>query len=77
MVARLSGIEAGAEDIDPDGQWTPEAYAPAQNDVTSTATLAPETQREGRLLAKEEGVVAGLPLAVPREREAVVLVLPT
>ena len=52
-----------AEDVDPDGQWTPEAYAPAQNDVTSTATLAPETQLEGRLLAKEEGVVAGLPLA--------------
>jgi nicotinate-nucleotide pyrophosphorylase (carboxylating) len=51
-----------AEDVDPEGAWSPEAYAPAQNDVTSVATLSPEASLEGRLLAKEAGVVAGLPL---------------
>jgi nicotinate-nucleotide pyrophosphorylase (carboxylating) len=51
-----------AEDVDPEGTWTPGAYDPAQNDVTSTATLD-GGQLEGRLLAKEAGVVAGLPLA--------------
>lgn len=52
-----------AEDLDPEGTWTPGAYPPAQNDVTSWATLSSETRLTGRLLAKEEGVVAGLPLA--------------
>ena len=52
-----------AEDVDPEGAWTPDAYPPAANDVTSTATLDADTHLEGRLLAKEDGVVAGLPLA--------------
>ena len=52
-----------AEDVAPDGDWTPGASPPARNDVTSTATLDPETHLKGRLLAKEDGVVAGLPLA--------------
>ena len=51
-----------AEDVDPTGEWTPEAFAPARNDVTSVATLDEDAQLDGRLVAKEEGVVAGLPL---------------
>jgi len=52
-----------AEDVDPEGDWTPGTYAPADNDVTSRATLPADSHLEGRLLAKESGVVAGLPLA--------------
>ncbi|MFB6247457.1 MAG: carboxylating nicotinate-nucleotide diphosphorylase [Salinibacter sp.] len=52
-----------AEDVDPDGTWAPGGFPPAKGDVTSRATLPPETELEGRLVAKEEGVVAGLPLA--------------
>ena len=51
------------EDVDPDGAWTPDAYPPATNDVTSAATLDASDRLEGRILAKEDGVVAGLPLA--------------
>lgn len=51
-----------AEDVDPNGAWTPDAYNPAANDVTSMATLDAGVHLEGRLLAKETGVVAGLPL---------------
>lgn len=52
-----------AEDVDPDGTWTPGEYPPAQNDVTSTATIEEGAQLEGRLVAKEDGVIAGFPLA--------------
>jgi len=52
-----------AEDVDPAGEWTPGAYDPSKKDVTSAATLAENAQLEGRLVAKEEGVMAGLPLA--------------
>lgn len=52
-----------AEDVDPDAAWTPGAYDPVQNDVTSASILDPDVRMEGRLLAKEEGVIAGLPLA--------------
>jgi nicotinate-nucleotide pyrophosphorylase (carboxylating) len=52
-----------AEDVDPDGAWTPGAYAPATSDVTSIPTVPADTSLEGRLLAKADGVVAGLPLA--------------
>jgi nicotinate-nucleotide pyrophosphorylase (carboxylating) len=52
-----------AEDVDPDGTWTPEAGPPAAHDITSRATLDAADRLEGRLLAKEDGVVAGLPLA--------------
>jgi nicotinate-nucleotide pyrophosphorylase (carboxylating) len=52
-----------AEDVAPDGDWTPGGYPPAQNDVTSTAILDSDASLEGRLLAKEDGVLAGLPLA--------------
>ena len=51
------------EDVDADGAWTPDAYPPAENDVTSAATLDAADRLEGRILAKEDGVVAGLPLA--------------
>ncbi|PSQ96897.1 MAG: nicotinate-nucleotide diphosphorylase (carboxylating) [Bacteroidetes bacterium SW_9_63_38] len=51
------------EDVDADGAWAPGAYPPAQNDVTSAATLDASDQLEGRVLAKEDGVIAGLPLA--------------
>ena len=52
-----------AEDVDPEGDWTPGRYAPARNDVTSAPILDSDTRVNGRLLAKEDGVVAGLPLA--------------
>lgn len=52
-----------AEDIDPEGQWIPEEGSPVQNDVTSVATIDRDARLEGRLVAKEAGVVAGLPLA--------------
>ncbi len=52
-----------AEDIDAEGTWTPGDGPPAQKDLTSTATLDASTNLEGRLLAKEDGVMAGLPLA--------------
>lgn len=53
-----------AEDVDADGEWWPgEEEQPSRRDVTSTATLAADAHLEGRLLAKEDGVVAGLPVA--------------
>ncbi|MFB6099434.1 MAG: carboxylating nicotinate-nucleotide diphosphorylase [Salinibacter sp.] len=52
-----------AEDVDRAGEWAPDRSAPAEHDVTSRATLDPDAFLRGRLLAKESGVVAGLPLA--------------
>ena len=52
-----------AEDTDPDGTWQPGHAVPAERDLTSRATIGPEARLEGRLVAKEAGVVAGLPLA--------------
>jgi nicotinate-nucleotide pyrophosphorylase (carboxylating) len=52
-----------AEDVDPGGTWQPGAFPPAEGDVTSRATLPENTVLEGRLVAKERGVVAGVPLA--------------
>jgi nicotinate-nucleotide pyrophosphorylase (carboxylating) len=52
-----------AEDVDPTGEWTPERFDPAENDLTSVATLDADARLNGRLVAKEEGVVTGLPLA--------------
>ncbi len=51
-----------AEDVDPEGNWSPDEDAAAR-DVTSVATLDAEDRLEGRLVAKESGVIAGLPLA--------------
>jgi len=51
-----------AEDVDPEGDWSPDEDAAAR-DVTSAATLDAEDRLEGRLVAKESGVIAGLPLA--------------
>lgn len=51
-----------AEDIDPAAEWTPGAFPPAENDVTSVATIDDTTRLEGRLVAKEAGVIAGLPV---------------
>jgi nicotinate-nucleotide pyrophosphorylase (carboxylating) len=52
-----------AEDVAPDGTWAPGAFPPAEGDVTSRATLPADATLEGRLVAKAEGIVAGLPLA--------------
>ncbi|WP_232798122.1 carboxylating nicotinate-nucleotide diphosphorylase [Salinibacter altiplanensis] len=52
-----------AEDVDADGAWQSGKTAPSDRDVTSAATLKTDAQLHGRLVAKEEGVVAGLPLA--------------
>jgi nicotinate-nucleotide pyrophosphorylase (carboxylating) len=51
-----------AEDVHPRGDEAAIETAP-HRDVTSAATLAPDTSLEGRLVAKEAGTVAGLPLA--------------
>lgn len=52
-----------AEDLneaaDPDFLWPD----PAQGDITSQATLPPQAWLEGRITAKAEGVIAGMPLA--------------
>jgi len=52
-----------AEDVDPAGTWAPGRFPPAQHDVTSAATLDADARLEGRLVAKEKGILAGLPLA--------------
>lgn len=52
-----------AEDLADEGDWTAVAVDPAAGDVTSTATLDPDTTLQGRIVAKEDGVVAGLPVA--------------
>ena len=52
-----------AEDVDADGEWWFGEEAPSSRDATSTATLEPDAVLDGHLVAKEEGVVAGLPLA--------------
>lgn len=52
-----------AEDVGPEGSWRPGAGAPAEGDVTSQAILDPAAALEGRLVAKEDGILAGLPLA--------------
>lgn len=51
------------EDVDPDGAWSPETDVASSHDVTSVATLDAAAELDGRLVAKESGVVAGLPLA--------------
>lgn len=55
--------QAIAEDVDPDGTWSPGAYDPSENDVTSAATIETGARLQGRLVAKESGVIAGVPLA--------------
>jgi nicotinate-nucleotide pyrophosphorylase (carboxylating) len=54
-----------AEDVDPDGsqEGALEIDAAPSHDVTSVATLDAIDKLDGRLVAKEPGVVAGLPLA--------------
>lgn len=61
--AVLSVLELSiAEDVDPDADWAPGADPPSEGDATSTATIDAAAQLEGRLLAKENGVVSGLPV---------------
>jgi len=50
-----------AEDVDPEGSEEAITVAP-QKDVTSSATLDPNRRLEGRIVAKEAGIIAGLPL---------------
>lgn len=52
-----------AEDLHAAGDWTAVADDPASADVTSASTLDPDAQLDGRIVAKEDGVVAGLPVA--------------
>lgn len=52
-----------AEDASPSGTWAPAHGSPAENDVTSAATVPAEAQLRGTLIAKEDGLLAGLPLA--------------
>ena len=60
----LSWLELSInEDVDAEGAWTPDAYSPVDNDLTSAATLDASDRLDGRILAKEDGVMAGLPLA--------------
>lgn len=52
-----------AEDLSTEGDWSAVADDPAAADVTSASTLDPDVQLDGRIVAKEDGVVAGLPVA--------------
>lgn len=52
-----------AEDVDPDGTWTSHFWNPVRNDLTSRATLDAEASLDAQIVAKESGVVAGVPLA--------------
>ena len=52
-----------AEDLSPEAALDPAAATLAGGDVTSWATLPPETRLSGRITAKAAGVVAGLPVA--------------
>jgi len=51
-----------AEDVRPEGEWSPDEEA-AVRDRTSMATLDPDARLEGRLVAKQAGVIVGLPVA--------------
>lgn len=51
------------EDVSAEGRWTPGVDDAVRNDVTSVSTVPADARLEGRLLAKEDGVIAGLPLA--------------
>ena len=52
-----------AEDVDPDSSGHPETDWAPHGDVTSVATLDSDARLDGRLVAKESGVAAGLPVA--------------
>lgn len=52
-----------AEDGSSSGTWPPVDKPLARSDVTSAATVPAEAPLRGRLIAKADGVVAGLPLA--------------
>lgn len=52
-----------AEDLSAAGDWSAVADDPAAADVTSVATLDPAASLQGRIVAKDDGVVAGLPVA--------------
>jgi nicotinate-nucleotide pyrophosphorylase (carboxylating) len=52
-----------AEDLSPDAELDASRVTLADGDVTSAVTLAYETRLGGRITAKAEGVVAGLPVA--------------
>jgi nicotinate-nucleotide pyrophosphorylase (carboxylating) len=59
----LHAIQASlAEDLDRDADFTRLWPYPAAGDITSMATLAPDSWLEGRITAKADGVVAGLPM---------------
>ena len=52
-----------AEDLSAAGDWSAVADDPAAADVTSASTLDSGAALDGRIVAKADGVVAGLPVA--------------
>ena len=52
-----------AEDLHADGDWAAVADDPAAADVASATTLDPNGQLDGRIVAKSDGAIAGLPVA--------------
>jgi len=52
-----------AEDLSAQADLAALGDSPAEADVTSLATLSPESRLEGRINAKASGIVAGLPVA--------------
>ncbi len=50
-----------AEDVHPEGKRNAIDTA-SQRDVTSAATIAPDRRLEGHIVAKESGILAGMPL---------------
>ena len=52
-----------AEDLSPEAELDSTGASLAEGDVTSAATLDPRARLAGRITAKAEGVVAGLPVA--------------
>lgn len=52
-----------AEDVTSDGTWPPDTTPATAGDITSMATVPSDAVLTGRVVAKADGVVAGLPLA--------------
>jgi nicotinate-nucleotide pyrophosphorylase (carboxylating) len=62
--AVLQALQASlAEDLHPDADFSCLWPHPAAGDITSQATIQPDTWLEGRITAKGTGIVAGLPVA--------------
>ena len=51
-----------AEDLTENADLSQHGFEPAAGDITSTATLEPTSTLRGRITAKTEGIIAGLPV---------------